>query len=932
MIPYFCPFAACVRKYLLWLVAPLMCLCAYLPQARATHNRAGEITYQSSPLPGQPFRYVFTIYTYTKEVGGGSEAADRDTLEVNFGDGTTGKAPRTNGPGNNGENIGDNVKVNIYITEHAYAAPFMYVVSMTDPNRINEIINIQFGASEDVPFYIEDTLWVRDPQFFGYNNSPILYQPPIDYGNVGYPFVHNPNAFDPDGDSLVFQLIAPKSNTGSNVPLYQYPDEVQPSPENVLSVDTQTGEMLWDAPQIKGIYNIAFLISEYRNGLLIGTMVRDMQIIVNEVNNQPPVVAAIRDTCVVAGQTLQIAVSATDPNPSQTISLTAYGGPFEAAFSPAVFVSTPANSSVTGSFLWNTTCDHIYSQLYTVVFKAEDSYSSGSNPLPLADLETWQIRIVPPPPEDLQAQASGGVIVLMWNQAFPYSCRNSPKFKGFSVWRSLGCDSLLLEACQTGLAGTSYVRIAQNILENTYTDQTAQKGIRYSYRIVAEFADAFTNSNPPTPINSALSRASVNACAELPKDVPIITHVDIESTQSSNGQIYVAWSKPRANALDTLVNLPPYRYELYRTTGNTPNPSNFQLVNTWTYNAFFQANDTTYIDQISELNTEQQPYTHRIRFFANGNDELTRPDEQQASSVFLSITPSDNTLQLNWTATVPWVNYVYEVYRKNSTGTFELIASPTETTYTDIGLRNGTPYCYYIRAIGTYGVADLVSPLLNDSQEVCTAPRDTQAPCPLTIRVDNGCEEGETGNDVPLINVVQWSPPIDAICLEDIATYKIYYQVPLGTFVPIAVVDNPLQTVYQHQLENTLAGCYYITAVDSFANESLPSNTVCTENCLLYELPNAFTPNGDTDNDLFVPRKSRFVHSVSCKIFNRWGQLVFETKNPAIEWMGKDEKTGKDLPTGTYYYVCDVFEQGSSGIEILNQQLSGYIELIRNGD
>ncbi len=59
-------------------------------------------------------------------------------------------------------------------------------------------------------------------------------------------------------------------------------------------------------------------------------------------------------------------------------------------------------------------------------------------------------------------------------------------------------------------------------------------------------------------------------------------------------------------------------------------------------------------------------------------------------------------------------------------------------------------------------------------------------------------------------------------------------------------------------------------------------------------IPNIFTPNGDGKNDTFVP-------SITClptdlKVFNRWGQVVYDQKNYQNTW------DGKDLPEGIYYY------------------------------
>lgn len=899
----------------------LIALLLYGQLLWATHNRAGEISFVSAPLPGQPYRYIFTIYTYTKISGGGASNADRDTLDVSFGDGNMGKAPRINGAGN-GVPVGNNIKYNIYRVTHSYAAPFNYVVSMQDPNRIDEIINIQLGNSVDIAFYIEDTIFFRDPQFFGLNSSPILLQPPIDYANVGYPFIHNPNAYDPDGDSLHFQLIPPKQNPFNDVPLYQYPNQVQPGPNNNLSLNPITGELIWDSPQRAGIYNIAILITEFRNGIKMGTMVRDMQIIVDNKPNRPPVLPPIKDTCVVVGETLQFSITATDPDvPAQLITLTGYGGPFEMTVNPAQLISTPAQGVVNGTFIWNTICNHIYSQAYTVVIKAEDNFTSAGVPLPLADLETVLIRVVAPAPQNLTAQVQNNSITLNWDF---YQCQTSPKFRGFSVWRNIGCDDLVFDQCTRGLLGTPYVKIAEGITQNTYTDNTAVRGVQYSYRIVAEFADAFTNANPPNPLNVVSGRPSLNVCAQLPKIAPIITNVSIDITQNTNGQIYIAWTKPDAAVLDTLINTPPYRYELYRTQGF--NGANFTLVQSWTYNSFAQANDTTYTNIAPELNTTTNPYAYKVVFYANNE----RIDESAlASSVYLNALPSDNQLTLNWNFNVPWLNTTYRLFRQNDTGNFDPIATTTNTQFTDTQLQNGKQYCYYIEATGTYANPLMPEPLINLSQIKCATPIDTIPPCPPILSVTNYCQSAQTDLPDVLANLLQWTNPNDNICADDVVAYNVYFSPPFSPdFELIATINGATQTIYEHILQNSLAGCYAVAAIDSFSNQSVFSNVVCVNNCLEFELPNVFTPNGDGDNELFVPRKSRFVNSINFKAYNRWGQLVFETKNPNIEWNGTDQKTGKQLTQGVYYYTCEVYELTAGGGEMLNQTLSGFVHII----
>ena len=61
------------------------------------------------------------------------------------------------------------------------------------------------------------------------------------------------------------------------------------------------------------------------------------------------------------------------------------------------------------------------------------------------------------------------------------------------------------------------------------------------------------------------------------------------------------------------------------------------------------------------------------------------------------------------------------------------------------------------------------------------------------------------------------------------------------------------------------------------------------------------------------------------KIFNRWGDLVFETTNPLIEWDGRAKNSGSIVSTGVYYYICDVWEPRLSGLEVRN--IVGFIHV-----
>ncbi|HRO76383.1 MAG TPA: gliding motility-associated C-terminal domain-containing protein, partial [Crocinitomicaceae bacterium] len=73
---------------------------------------------------------------------------------------------------------------------------------------------------------------------------------------------------------------------------------------------------------------------------------------------------------------------------------------------------------------------------------------------------------------------------------------------------------------------------------------------------------------------------------------------------------------------------------------------------------------------------------------------------------------------------------------------------------------------------------------------------------------------------------------------------------------------------------------------------------VC-DNPFVY-LPNAFTPNGDGDNDVLYVR-SAIAHKVLLRIFNRWGQMVFETESQHVGWDGTFKGRPCDPDVYDYY-------------------------------
>ncbi|MCX6247440.1 MAG: gliding motility-associated C-terminal domain-containing protein [Bacteroidetes bacterium] len=848
----------------------------------ATHQRAAEIYFHH--VSGLTYEITLISYTFTPSPAN----AYRDFLTIDWDDGYTSLIPRVEKT-----NLPNDITYNRYVGRHTFAGPGDFTISCEDPNRNGGILNIP--NSINVPLFIYSEL-IISPFQGNYDNSPILMIPPVDNGCVNEPFYHNPGAYDPDGDSLSYRLVPCRGAQGQIIPGYTLPPAT-----HTIHLDSITGDFYWDSPPQLGEYNIAILIEEWRDGIKIGSVLRDMQIIIVACNNQPPVIEPMKDTCVVAGTTLTFPASAYDPPDSTALTLSATGEPFVVAESPASIYPNPATGTglVTTTFTWPTVCSHVAKQPYRVFFKAEDF----GTPVHLVNIRSMQIRVVGPAPENLISVAMGNTINLNWDN---YTCQNAT---GYNIYRKTDSTGYVHGYCQTGVPrylGYSLIDQLNDITLTTYTDNNhgegLTRGIKYCYMITAVYPD------------KAESYASNETCAHLKKDVAVITNVSVTSTDVSSGSIYVAWSKP--TEIDTIQAPGPYKYIIYRSIPS--NPGQFLAVD-----SLSSLNDTIYNE--SFLNTQQDQYKYRIDLINNtpGNRFLIG-ESQVAPSIYLEITSSDKKLLLHWNNDVPWNNYRFVVYRKNLlSGLFDSIGSSLVPAYADKNLRNLTEYCYYVKCIGSYSAPGFASPLINLSQINCGIPVDNIPPCPPQLKVRTDCEKAT--------NILSLKNLVDS-CSSDIRKYYIYFSTCSdGQLTLIDSLGNINDTVYEHYQSNSVIGCYSVIAVDSAGNKSDFSNKACIDfDICSYWLPNVFTPNGGdiAENQLFHPRKTfSSVDHVNMKIFDRWGKEVYSTTDPEINWDGRDKNTHQPCSDGVYYYVCEVYVMALCGDQKII--LKGAVTILR---
>ncbi|MFD2569773.1 gliding motility-associated C-terminal domain-containing protein [Spirosoma soli] len=243
-------------------------------------------------------------------------------------------------------------------------------------------------------------------------------------------------------------------------------------------------------------------------------------------------------------------------------------------------------------------------------------------------------------------------------------------------------------------------------------------------------------------------------------------------------------------------------------------------------------------------------------------------------------------------------------------------------------------YCYRVMTRGRYPDAQLsrLGLLTNYSQLLCAQPADTTRPCPPRLGLDSlNCASLSSESlceQTQFTNQLRWQPTTGPSCDARVVGYKLYF----GRYVQdslalLSELATPT-TSFAHSSLSTVAGCYYVTAVNSRGLESAPSNKVCNEACPSLVLPNVFTPNGDGKNDVFeAARCPRFVEGVELVIFNRWGAKVYEASSPSVNWDGRSS-SGSELPSGLYYYQVRV-RYAVVDRNAPAQLIKGWVQLLR---
>ncbi len=400
------------------------------------------------------------------------------------------------------------------------------------------------------------------------NSSPTFADLPIPYFCTGDTVSLDWSATDPDGDVLRYELAHPYHGASTSDPrptptqTYSWPPPLvtyQPNysatdpfgPNGTASIDSITGQLDLHATA-PGAYVIAVDVKEYRNGQLIGTVRRDMQVLVlacppnrapvlTSVNNGPPTYSFE----IFEGESWSATFRYAD---TDSLVVEEISGEIFNAAPPATYSLHPGNTApdtLTLSVLWNTVCGQARNTPYTFKVKVRDkgcpakvvdhlfsvrvkrfeAAAALEGPSAVCDGEEVWVRAVNPRPGVTYHWAVSGAALLVFNADTAVRIRlvnpsGTTQPATVSVWASNagGCisDTLTLQI-QVGPRPPAYnfpslVTVCDGETVRLGDSSMVRPGYSYRWMPTQGLDDPFS----PTPL------LTLSFDSSMPVDVPYV--------------------------------------------------------------------------------------------------------------------------------------------------------------------------------------------------------------------------------------------------------------------------------------------------------------------------------------------------------------------------------------------------------------------------
>ncbi len=387
------------------------------------------------------------------------------------------------------------------------------------------------------------------------------------------------------------------------------------------------------------------------------------------------------------------------------------------------------------------------------------------------------------------------------------------------------------------------------------------------------------NSRNPDLAAVSFSIAAIDSCFNLSPvsslHTTIFNRFDLSSCENKVELLFTAYQGFTVNSYQIFSKVDAGSYQLQASLpGNTTNYVQNNLIPSATYCFIVQA-----------IGVGGSSTSNEICFLANVQDlpefayvrKATVTNDGFAYSLCYIDTASDAAFYRIKRANYPDTNFVL-------IGTFPIPGNTNLVDFTDYNAATATQaysYRYY-----------LVDKCENESM-ISNVGR--------TILLRGVAGDG-------FVNRLKWNPYFDWDA--DVDEYKIYRSLDKGLnyeLIATQETDTTLLDFVVAQVDTILEFCYYVEAIENPGNQygfrdTSYSNVVCVVQQPTIYIPNAFRPTNLAGNNLFKPigLYETLAKNHEFRIFNRWGEQLFFTKDTKEPWDGK--YMNSYVQTGVYVY------------------------------
>ena len=354
------------------------CLLSF-KEMKASHAMGADLTYEC--LGGNQYRITLAFYRDCSGISAPTNVSIR--LTSTCGDNVTTTLSRVAGTGAEISPICPTINTRCSGGTYTGVQKWEYERVVTLPSACDEWTFAFEGANNssarngaistinnpgNTYLYVESYLNVN---LAPCNNSPTFSNDPVPFICIGQEFCFNHGATDSDGDSIAYELITPMTTANATVQYLNPYSNLDPLATTTgLTFNEITGDFCM-TPSMAQTSVMGVLVKEYRNGQLIGSVIRDMQLNTETCTNSNPYVTGIDGTgqfsataCV--GEVITFNIPSVDDDADDILTMTWDNGITGATLTPN------AADKPVGAFNWDTTVGGITAGTYSFTVTIED--------------------------------------------------------------------------------------------------------------------------------------------------------------------------------------------------------------------------------------------------------------------------------------------------------------------------------------------------------------------------------------------------------------------------------------------------------------------------------------------------------------------------------------------------------------------------------